>query len=268
MLFSQIKKSLTPIIHTNENRPTYIHQRLPDSVPSNILLPDSSSSSEKSVDDAKMQSRTDTQLEDLQPMQKEPAPLRRSKRLHGKAQQGTYIEEIPETYFGEALEHDFCLVAFEIDEDELLVHSNELSFQNSGEQISYVENIIQSTTLKPDEEKRVETKGEEQSLNEPFTYEEAMKAPDADRWIEAMKFELDVLKKMRVWEVTQPPANTNIMGSKWVYRYKYNPQGLIIKRRACLVAQGFTQVISVDYEDTFSPVICLSSLRLICALAA
>jgi hypothetical protein len=95
----------------------------------------------------------DTQLEDLQPMQKEPAPLRRSERLREKAQQGAYIEEIPETYFGEVLEHDFCSVAFEIDEDKLLAHSNELSVQNSKEQINYVENIAQSMTLKPDEEK-------------------------------------------------------------------------------------------------------------------
>jgi hypothetical protein len=194
--------------------------------------------------------------------------LRRSERLREKAQQGAYIEEIPEMYFGEVLEHNFCSVAFKIDEDKLLVHSNEFSVQNSDEEINYVENIVQSTTLKPDEEKREEMKGEEQTLNKPFTYKEAMKAPDTDGWIKVMEFELDTLMKMHVWEVTQPPANTNIVGSKWVYRYKYNPQGLIIKRRACLVAQGFTQVFGVDYEDTFSPVIHLSSLRLICALAA
>jgi hypothetical protein len=139
--------------------------------------------------------------------------LRQSERLHEKAQQGTYIEEIPEMYCGGVLEHNFCSVAFEIDEDKLPVHSNELSVQHSKEQINYVKNIMQSMTLKPDKEKREEMKGEEQTLNEPFTYEEAMKAPDADRWIKAMEFELDTLKKMHVWEVTQPSANMNIVGS-------------------------------------------------------
>jgi hypothetical protein len=83
-----------------------------------------------------------------------------------------------------------------------------------------------------------------------------------------MEFELNALDKMRVWEVTQAPTNMNIVGSKWVYHYKYNPSGCIIKRRAHLVTQGFTQIFGVDYEETFSPVICLSSLRLICTLAA
>jgi hypothetical protein len=47
-----------------------------------------------------------------------------------------------------------------------------------------------------------------------------------------MEFELDALEKMHIWEVAQPPVNTNIVGSKWVFHYKYNPSGLIIKRRA------------------------------------
>jgi hypothetical protein len=44
-----------------------------------------------------------------------------------------------------------------------------------------------------------------------------------------MEFELNALDKICVWEVTQAPANMKIVGSKWVYYYKYNPSGHIIK---------------------------------------
>jgi hypothetical protein len=114
--------------------------------------------------------------------------------------------------------------------------------------------------LTNDDKNKSKTNGEKQLFNEPSTYDEAINTPDVDEWIEVMKFELNVLDKMRVWDVVQLPANTNIIGSKWVFHYKYNPSGLIIKRRAQLVAQGFTQMFGVDYEETFSLIVCLSSL--------
>jgi hypothetical protein len=85
--------------------------------------------------------------------------------------------------------------------------------------------------------------------------------------MDAMKFKLNALERMCVWEITQLPENTNIVSSKWVYYYKYNSSGHIIKRRAHLVAQGFTQIFGVDYNETFSPVVHLASLQLICAIA-
>jgi hypothetical protein len=63
---------------------------------------------------------------------------------------------------------------------------------------------------------------EEPLLNEPFDYDEAMKAPDTDEWIKVIEFELNTLNKMHVWEVAQLSANINIIGSKWVYCYQYN----------------------------------------------
>ena len=44
--------------------------------------------------------------------------------------------------------------------------------------------------------------------------------------------------------------------------------GEIDKYKACLVAHGFTQVYGVDYYETYAPIACLASLRLILALAA
>jgi hypothetical protein len=46
-------------------------------------------------------------------------------------------------------------------------------------------------------------------LNEPQTYNEAIQAPDVNEWIDAMKFELNALDKMHIWETTQLPENRN-----------------------------------------------------------
>jgi hypothetical protein len=46
------------------------------------------------------------------------------------------------------------------------------------------------------------------------------------------------------------------------------PDGSIQKYKACIVAQGFTQIEGIDYDETFAPVAKLASLRVILAIAA
>jgi hypothetical protein len=113
--------------------------------------------------------------------------------------------------------------------------------------------MAEANNATTDDKNKTKEIGEEPNLNEPQTYDKAMKSPDADEWVKAMEFELNALQKMQVWDEVQPPAKTNIVGSKWVYRYKYNSSGLIIKRRARLVAQGFTQIFGVDYDENILP---------------
>jgi hypothetical protein len=108
------------------------------------------------------------------------------------------------------LECDFYSVAFEINEDELPVHSQKFSIQNSHQNDLITINTANSSLKIDNNENKSETIGEEPTLNEPFTYNEAMKAPDADEWIKAMEFKLNALDKMCVWEITQLPPNTNI----------------------------------------------------------
>jgi hypothetical protein len=146
---------------------------------------------------------------------------------------------MPQSSFRVVLEQDFCLITFEIYKDKFTFHSNNYLTQTSGE-INNINEIIegtaQSSNEKVNDEEKFKTTGEGPNLDEPLTYNEAMQAPDANEWIDAMKFELNALDKICVWEVTQPPENTNIVGSKWIYHYKYNPASYIIKRQAHLVA--------------------------------
>jgi len=60
----------------------------------------------------------------------------------------------------------------------------------------------------------------------------------------------------------------NIVSSKWVFKIKRNAAGEIDKYKAWLVAQGFTQVLGMDYYETYALVARLTSLQLILAIAA
>ena len=83
-----------------------------------------------------------------------------------------------------------------------------------------------------------------------------------------MDEELALMAKYDVWDEVDQPADTNIVGCRWVFRIKRNSSGKILKYRARLVAQGFTQLYGIDFHETFAPVARLSSIRTVIALAA
>jgi hypothetical protein len=103
---------------------------------------------------------------------------------------------------------------------------------------------------------------------EPRNLAEAKARPDWPQWKKAIDEELLVLKNAGTWEVVDAPDGINIVGSKWVFRVKKDAAGKIVRYKARLVAQGFSQVPGVDYFDTFAPVARLSSIRAVLAIAA
>jgi hypothetical protein len=103
---------------------------------------------------------------------------------------------------------------------------------------------------------------------EPQTIEDAKTRPDWPRWKEAVSAELKSLDEACTWDIVSQPKNTNIVSSKWVFKIKRNAAGEIDKYKARLVARGFTQVLGVDYYETYAPVARLASLRLILTIAA
>ena len=83
-----------------------------------------------------------------------------------------------------------------------------------------------------------------------------------------MEEELAALHKAGTWTIVAPPPGANIVGSRWVFRVKKDADGNIVRKKARLVAQGFSQIPGVDYFDTFAPVARLASIRTILAMAA
>ena len=73
------------------------------------------------------------------------------------------------------------------------------------------------------------------------------------QWREAKQTEIDFLNDHDVWELTRLPEG--LVGSKWVFITKVNEDGVVERYKARLVAQGFSQRVGSDYNETFSPVV-------------
>ena len=58
------------------------------------------------------------------------------------------------------------------------------------------------------------------------------------------------------------------MGSKWVFKQKTDAEGSVVRHKARLVAQGYSQKFGLDYDETFCPVVRFESIRTVIALAA
>ncbi|CAA7269926.1 unnamed protein product [Cyclocybe aegerita] len=70
------------------------------------------------------------------------------------------------------------------------------------------------------------------------------------------------------WELVDAPPGANIIGSKWVFRAKKDAAGNVVRYKARLVAQGFSQVPGINYFNTFAPVARLASIRAVLAMVA
>lgn len=85
---------------------------------------------------------------------------------------------------------------------------------------------------------------------EPRTIHQALKDP---RWREVMNEELCDLQSQGTWTLVPPVPHTMPVGSKWIFRVKYNSDGSVGWYKARLVAKGFLQRLGVDCVATYSP---------------
>ncbi|GKA20555.1 ribonuclease H-like domain, reverse transcriptase, RNA-dependent DNA polymerase [Tanacetum coccineum] len=101
--------------------------------------------------------------------------------------------------------------------------------------------------------------------DEPKNYKEAS---SDQKWIEAMKVELDSINRNNTWELTTLPKGHKAIGLKWVFKTKKDANGNIIKHKARLVAKGYIQEHGIDFEEVFAPVARMETIRLLLAIAA
>ncbi|GJW27623.1 zinc finger, CCHC-type containing protein [Tanacetum coccineum] len=101
--------------------------------------------------------------------------------------------------------------------------------------------------------------------DEPKNYKEAS---SDQKWIEAMKVELDSINRNNTWELTTLPKGHKAIGLKWVFKTKKDANGNIIKHKARLVAKGYIQQHGIDFEEVFAPVARMETIRLLLAIAA
>lgn len=83
-----------------------------------------------------------------------------------------------------------------------------------------------------------------------------------------MDAEFKSLKKYHTWELVVHPKNRKVIGNKWIYKIKNNPKGNTTRYKARLVIKGFAQQKGIDFEEIFAPVVRLTTLRVLFAMAA
>ncbi|KAK0588363.1 hypothetical protein LWI29_000056 [Acer saccharum] len=101
---------------------------------------------------------------------------------------------------------------------------------------------------------QIEPKQVEEALNDEF-------------WVLAMQEELNQFKRNEVWTLVPRPKTTNVIGTKWIFRNKSDEDGNIVRNKARLVAQGYSQIEGIDFEETFAPVARLESIRLLLSIS-
>ncbi|CAM8924814.1 unnamed protein product [Rhodiola kirilowii] len=83
-----------------------------------------------------------------------------------------------------------------------------------------------------------------------------------------MEDEIQALQTNNTWQVIPLPQGKNAVSSKWIFRVKRHSDGTIERYKARLVARGFSQEEGIDYNETFAPVVKMTTVRTVLALAA
>ena len=98
-----------------------------------------------------------------------------------------------------------------------------------------------------------------------WTFKDILKLPSAQQkeWMNACREELEALRQRKVYSLVERPKGRKVIKCRWVFDQKSDG-----RKRARLVAKGFSQVEGIDYDEIFSPVVRYETFRLVMALAA
>ena len=100
---------------------------------------------------------------------------------------------------------------------------------------------------------------------EPVTVEEAK---HNEEWCAAMVEEMVSIEHNKTWSLVDLPPGHRAIGLKWVFKLKHDEHGNVTKHKVWLVAKGYVQRQGIDYEEVFSPVARMESVRMPLAVAA
>jgi hypothetical protein len=82
-------------------------------------------------------------------------------------------------------------------------------------------------------------------------------------WVNAMHEELENFERNHVWTLVDPLRDVNVIRTKWIFKNKQGEDGEVVRNKARLVAQGYSQVEGLDFLETFAPVARLKAIRIL-----
>ena len=99
-------------------------------------------------------------------------------------------------------------------------------------------------------------------------YTEALEDIDTELWHKAMNLEMEFMYSNQVWSLVEAPIGVKPIGCKWIYKKKRGTDRKVETYKPRLVAKGYTQKEGINYEDTFSLVDMLKSIRILLSIVA
>ena len=92
-------------------------------------------------------------------------------------------------------------------------------------------------------------------------FSEALSHKEKDKWVSVMRDELKSLHENKTYELVNLPEGRKVLKNKWVYRLKHEEGNSQPRYKARLVVKGFGQKKGIDFDEIFSPVVKMSSIR-------
>ena len=105
-------------------------------------------------------------------------------------------------------------------------------------------------------------------VGETTSYEEASAATDSATGHLAIESEMHSIRANKTWDLVDLPKNRRAVRCKWVYRLKETSDLTTPKYKARLVAKGFRQEYGLDFDEIFSLVVKMTTLRFMLGVVA
>lgn len=178
--------------------------------------------------------------------------------------------EAEEVLPNEIQDDDDSEIFYSDEKNEELVAENlvEVVDQNNVTEVEVIRRSNRNSKGVPPKRLIEEVNVVKEAFQEPVRYKDAISCNKKKEWVAAMEEEMKSLKENQTWELVKLPQDQKTIGCKWVYKIKYDENGEIVKYKARLVAQGFSQKFGSDHDQVFAPVVRQLTFRILLTLAA
>ena len=105
-------------------------------------------------------------------------------------------------------------------------------------------------------------------VQDPTSYNEALLDGDAELWKNTKNQEMESMNSNKVWKLIEAPNRFKPIGCKWIYKRKRGVDRRVETFKVRLVAKWYTQKEGIDYEETFSLIALVKSIRILLSIDA